>query len=115
MLGEAEELGVVQLHLTGGEPLARKDLELLVAHARELGLYMNLVTSGVPLSRERFDELDRAGSITCRSACRAADAALADGIAGYAGHAKKLEVMRWVKELGAAADDERRPPSREPR
>ena len=46
---QAEELGVVQLHLTGGEPLARKDLELLAARARELGLYVNLVTSGIPL------------------------------------------------------------------
>ena len=46
---EAEALGVMQLHLTGGEPLVRKDLEALAAHARSLGLYVNLVTSGVPL------------------------------------------------------------------
>src|SRR5271167_3142695 len=36
VFGEAEELGVVQLHLTGGEPLARKDLETLTKRAREL-------------------------------------------------------------------------------
>src|SRR5439155_951494 len=31
---EAEELGVVQLHLTGGEPLLRDDLETLIEGAR---------------------------------------------------------------------------------
>src|SRR5258706_10111905 len=51
---EAEELGVVQLSLTGGEPLVRKDLERLVAGARALDLYTNLVTSGIPLARERL-------------------------------------------------------------
>src|ERR1700759_3586991 len=44
VFGEAEELGVVQLHLTGGEPLARRDLEALVARARELDLFVNLIT-----------------------------------------------------------------------
>src|SRR4029077_4166030 len=57
VLGEAEELGIVQVHFTGGEPLARKDLEALVARARSVGLYSNLVTSGVPLTRERLEKL----------------------------------------------------------
>src|SRR4051812_14840346 len=61
VFGEAEELGVVQLHLTGGEPLARKDLADLVRRARELDLYTNLITSGVPLSRDRLLELKDAG------------------------------------------------------
>src|SRR5438552_748335 len=49
---EAEALGVVQLNLTGGEPLLRDDLEPLVEGARTLDLYTNLITSGVPLTRE---------------------------------------------------------------
>ncbi len=43
----------MQVHLTGGEPLARHDLEALVARARAISLYTNLITSQVPLSRER--------------------------------------------------------------
>ena len=44
---EARELGVLQLGLSGGEPLVRKDLEELAAHAHGLGLYTTLVTSGL--------------------------------------------------------------------
>jgi pyrroloquinoline quinone biosynthesis protein E len=97
---EAEALGVVQLHLTGGEPLARADLEELVKGARRLGLYTNLITSGVPLKRERLDALAEAGLDHVQVSIQARDPALADDIAGYDGHAQKLEVMRWVKELG---------------
>ena len=49
---EAEALGVVQLNLTGGEPLLRDDLEALVEGARALDLYTNLITSGIPCTRE---------------------------------------------------------------
>jgi PqqA peptide cyclase len=61
VFGQAEGIGVVQLHLTGGEPLARKDLETLVAGARKLDLYTNLITSGVPLTRDRLAALKAAG------------------------------------------------------
>src|SRR5258708_6835592 len=54
---EAEDLGVVQLNLTGGEPLVRDDLEELVAFARALELYTNLITSGIPLERGRLQQL----------------------------------------------------------
>lgn len=100
VLDEAEDLGVMQVHFTGGEPLARKDLEALVAHARKRGLYTNLVTSGVPLARGRLEALRDAGLDHVQVSVQSSDAALADAIAGYEGHAQKLAVMRWVKELG---------------
>jgi len=100
VFGEAEELGVMQLHLTGGEPLARKDLEVLAARSRELGLYTNLVTSGIPLTRARLERLAAAGVDHVQVSIQSATPALANEIAGYAGHAQKLEVMRWVKALG---------------
>ena len=43
---EASRLGVLHLHLTGGEPAARADLKELIAGARQAGLYTNLITSG---------------------------------------------------------------------
>jgi hypothetical protein len=48
VLREAEALGVVQVNLSGGEPLVRDDLEAIVAGARGLDLYTNLITSGIP-------------------------------------------------------------------
>src|SRR5437870_9430746 len=39
---EAAQLGVMQVHLSGGEPGARRDLVKITASAREAGLYTNL-------------------------------------------------------------------------
>ncbi len=100
VLGEAEALGVVQVHFTGGEPLARKDLEELVAHARSLELYTNLVTSGVPLTKTRLAGIAARGLDHVQVSIQSARPERADVIAGYAAHAQKIEVMRWVKELG---------------
>ena len=38
-LRQAAALGVLQLHLSGGEPTARKDLEDILGTAVEVGLY----------------------------------------------------------------------------
>jgi PqqA peptide cyclase len=100
VLGEAEALGVVQVHFTGGEPLARKDLEPLVARARELDLYSNLVTSGVPLTKERLERLVAAGLDHVQVSIQSARPERSDTIAGYPAYPQKLEVMRWVRELG---------------
>ncbi len=61
VLREARELGAVQLGLSGGEPLARDDLEIIVAEAHTLGFYTNLVTSGVGLNEKRIKALKSAG------------------------------------------------------
>jgi pyrroloquinoline quinone biosynthesis protein E len=97
---EAEALGVMQLHLTGGEPLARRDLEDLVRAAREVDLYTQLVTSGIPLQRPRLRALREAGLDVVQLSFQGADAGPADDIAGYAAHAHKLEVAAWVKDEG---------------
>ena len=100
VFAEAEALGVLQLHLTGGEPLARRDLEALVARARALGLYTNLVTSGIPLTRERFASLCRAGLDHVQVSVQDVEAEGANRIAGYPGFDAKIEVMQWVKAEG---------------
>ena len=51
---EAAQLGVLHLHLTGGEPLARPDLAELIQAAHTAGLYTNLITSGVGLAEDRL-------------------------------------------------------------
>jgi pyrroloquinoline quinone biosynthesis protein E len=100
VFAEARALGVLQLHLTGGEPLARRDLEQLVARARALELYTNLITSGIPLTRERLVALRDAGLDNVQVSVQDAYEDSADRIAGFRGFQQKLEVMRWVKELG---------------
>lgn len=61
ILREARALGAVQCGFSGGEPLLRDDLELLVAEAHRLGYYTNLLTSGVGLTEARAAALKAAG------------------------------------------------------
>src|SRR6476469_3706189 len=61
VLGEARDLGVLQCHQSGGEPLLRRDLVEIVAAAHDLGLYTNLVTSALGFSRRKADRLRAAG------------------------------------------------------
>jgi pyrroloquinoline quinone biosynthesis protein E len=97
---EAEELGVVQLNLTGGEPLVRDDLEALIAEARRLDLYTNLITSGIPLRRERLARFRELGLDNVQISIQDVTAAASDRIAGLRSFDRKLEVATWVKELG---------------
>lgn len=57
----AAAIGALQLHLSGGEPTLRRDLEEILRHAVEAGLYTNLVTSAVLLTRERLEALAKIG------------------------------------------------------
>src|SRR6266478_4714644 len=52
---EARALGVLQLALTGGEPMLRRDLDELAAAGRAAGLYSTLVTAGTLFTRERAE------------------------------------------------------------
>ena len=61
VLREARELGAVQCGFSGGEPLQRNDLEILVAEAHKLGYYTNLITSGIGLNEKRIEWLKEAG------------------------------------------------------
>src|SRR5437016_11934036 len=97
---EAEALGVVQLHLTGGEPVLREDLEALIEGARALDLYTNLITSGIPLGRERLARFRSLGLDNVQVSVQDVAASSSDRIAGSRAFERKLEVARWVKELG---------------
>ena len=100
VLREAEDLGVVQLNLTGGEPLVRDDLEALIEEARRLDLYTNLITSGIPLRRERLARFRELGLDNVQISVQDTVAAASDRIAGRRSFDRKLVVAGWVKELG---------------
>jgi pyrroloquinoline quinone biosynthesis protein E len=98
---QAAAMGVMQLHLSGGEPTARRDLDQIVAHAVEAGLYTNLVTAGVLLTRDHLARLAQIGLDHVQVSVQDVDTATADRVSGYRGGvAKKRDVARWAGELG---------------
>lgn len=100
---EAAALGVLQVHLSGGEPSARRDLAEIVNSAHEGGLYTNLITSGVGLSAETLAELAQGGLDHVQISIQDAVASSADHIAGYEGaFARKNELARAAVRLGLA-------------
>ncbi|MDP9002162.1 MAG: pyrroloquinoline quinone biosynthesis protein PqqE [Myxococcota bacterium] len=99
VVDDAASLGVMQVHLSGGEPLARSDLETIAARARARDLYVNLVTSGIPLERKRLAQL--AASLDhVQLSVQDADPAASDRIAGSVAFEQKTRVAAWIKELG---------------
>ncbi|MDT7629678.1 MAG: PqqA peptide cyclase [Pseudonocardiales bacterium] len=100
VLAEAQELGVLQCHLSGGEPLLRRDLARIVATASELGMYTNLVTSAIGLSRRRAEELRAAGLDHVQVSIQADEPTLSDRIAHTPSFKRKIEAARTVKEMG---------------
>lgn len=102
VFSEARELGVLQLGLSGGEPLVRKDLEELAAHAHRLGLYQTLVTSGLGLTRQRAERFKDAGLEHVQISIQDSDPASAERIAGVSSVKQKQAAVAIVKELGFA-------------
>ena len=100
VLTQARDLGVLQMHLSGGEPLVRRDLVELVATAAGLGLYTNLITSAVGFTPRRAAELRDAGLDHVQISVQADEETLADRLAGTTAHGRKLDAARLVKELG---------------
>jgi pyrroloquinoline quinone biosynthesis protein E len=102
VFSEGRQLGVLQLGLSGGEPLVRKDLEDLAIHARTLGLYTTLVTSGLGLTRTRAERLRDAGLEHIQISIQDSDSEVAERIAGVSSVKQKRAAAAIVKELGFA-------------
>ena len=98
---EAAVLGVLQVHLSGGEPAARRDLPEIVKAARDAGLYSNLITSGVGLTPQTLVALADAGLDHVQVSMQDSEQASADRIAGYEGaSARKRAIAGEVVRLG---------------
>lgn len=100
VFAEAAELGVLQVHLSGGEPLQRRDIVELVRCASRLGLYTNLITSGLGFSDGRARHLRDAGLEHVQISIQADEQALSDRIAGTESFQRKLRAAHLVKQLG---------------
>jgi pyrroloquinoline quinone biosynthesis protein E len=82
---EAARLGVLQVHLSGGEPAARRDLAEITAAAHAAGLYTNLITSAVGITAPVLDRLADAGLDHVQISIQDSTSDSADHIAGYEG------------------------------
>lgn len=99
VLDQARELGVLQVHLSGGEPLARPDLPLIVSRAAELGCYVSLVTSGLGLTEQRLGDLVDRGLAHVQLSVQAAQAQRADLLAGARAHNHKIKAAELIKRF----------------
>ncbi|HZP34217.1 MAG TPA: pyrroloquinoline quinone biosynthesis protein PqqE [Candidatus Acidoferrales bacterium] len=99
---QAAEMGILQLHLTGGEPLARTDLTELVRAARAAQLYSNLITSGAGLDGGRLDELVAAGVDHIQLSFQDSQEGPANEFAGTRSHALKLRMAEIIRRRPVA-------------
>ncbi|MFC0267771.1 pyrroloquinoline quinone biosynthesis protein PqqE [Kushneria aurantia] len=100
ILCEAAALGVLQVHLSGGEPAARRDLTELVATCAEQQLYSNLITAGVNISPQRLAELADAGLDHVQLSFQGATPEVTEQVSGLRGaHDKKRAFAAEVRAL----------------
>lgn len=98
---QAAALGVLHLHLSGGEPAARRDLAALTRAAASFGLYTNLITSGIGLTQPRVVELADAGLDHIQLSIQGSTPEMADRVGNYkGGYARKLAVAGWIRDTG---------------
>jgi pyrroloquinoline quinone biosynthesis protein E len=100
VLREARQLGALQLGFSGGEPLARQDLEMLIQEAHQLGYYSNLITSGVGMDAERVAAFRAGGLDHIQVSFQASSEELNNYLAGTAAFEHKLAMAREVKKNG---------------
>jgi pyrroloquinoline quinone biosynthesis protein E len=101
VLDQAAEIGILQVHFTGGEPLSRRDIVDLVAHANARGLYTNIITSGVTLDDRMMANLMRAGVDHIQLSFQDVDPAENDFFGGSPGaFAKKRAAADRIRNAG---------------
>lgn len=100
VLDQARALGAVQLGLSGGEPLVRRDLETVIGHARSLGFYSNLITSAVGMDETRLAGFREAGLDHIQVSFQASEQELNNYLGGADTFEQKLAMARLVKQYG---------------
>jgi PqqA peptide cyclase len=99
---EASRLGILHLHLTGGEPATRVDLEDLIAGAHQTGLYTNLITSGLGISEARLAGLVEAGLDHIQLSFQDSRGEAGGWIAGAKGHTYKVALAQKIRQFPVA-------------
>ena len=98
---EAADLGALHVHLSGGEPTARRDIVELTRAASQAGLYTNLITSGIGVSETLLAGLVEAGLDHLQLSFQGTDVETNDRLGGYSGgYVKKRAVAEMTTRAG---------------
>lgn len=100
VLREARELGATQIGFSGGEPLVRQDLEILIQKARQLGFYTNLITSTQGMDTTRLKKIIHAGLDAIQISMQAANQTDNDYLCGTTSFHHKIAMAREAKQAG---------------
>ncbi|MDR3462376.1 MAG: pyrroloquinoline quinone biosynthesis protein PqqE [Beijerinckiaceae bacterium] len=101
VLDEAAELGILHVHLSGGEPTARRDIVEITAKCASTGLYSNLITSGVGPAAALLPALADAGLDHVQLSLQGTTPVSADKVSGLKGsHEAKMKFAAEVDRLG---------------
>lgn len=100
VLHDARMLGAVQLGFSGGEPLLRNDLDILIDAAHKLGYYTNLITSGIGMDQDRIALFREKGLDHIQISIQASDPGQNDFLAGCDSYQQKIDMARAVKKQG---------------
>lgn len=101
VLDQAAEMGILQVHFSGGEPMARADLTTLISHAHKLNLYTNLITSGVLITPDNMADLDKSGLDHVQLSFQDTDHTEADRLSGFGNvQPRKLQAAHLIHQAG---------------
>lgn len=100
VMQQARELGAVQLGFSGGEPLVRPDLEILINSAHKLGFYTNLITSTIGMDERRIEAIKDAGIDSIQVSFQSSNKVQNDFIAGTDAFDHKVAMAKKIKALG---------------
>jgi PqqA peptide cyclase len=98
VLREGRALGATQLGFSGGEPLMRADLEILITEARRLGYYSNLITSGIGLNEKRIAAFKQGGLDHIQLSFQDSTRELNDFLGSTRTFDLKMKVARLIKQ-----------------
>lgn len=93
LIDEAAAMGVLQISFSGGEPMLRPDIAVLVSRAVERGLYTNLITSGVGFAPEALERVAQAGLDHVQLSVQGVEDGAADHVAGLPGSAARKRLL----------------------
>jgi pyrroloquinoline quinone biosynthesis protein E len=98
VLRQGRELGATQLGFSGGEPMVRDDLEIMVSEARKLGYYSNLITSGVGLNEKRIAAFKEGGLDHIQLSFQDSTREMNDFLSSTKTFALKQKVAKLIKQ-----------------
>lgn len=95
---QSRDLGAVQLGISGGEPLMRDDVEIMVSEANQMGYYVNLLTSGIGLTEKRISAFKEGGLGQIQLSFQDSTKELNDFLSSTKTFELKSKVAKLIKE-----------------